>query len=148
MEWIREARVTYTGQRITAPKIRTPEDVAAWARRIVDDARECFCAVYLDGRNQPIAFQRVSVGTATASIVHPREVFQPAVIGGAVAVVLVHNHPSGDAAPSGEDRTVTRRLRDAGELLGVRVLDHVIVGRPDGPAPFYSFQEAGELASK
>jgi DNA repair protein RadC len=81
----------------------------------------------LDGRHRPIAYQVVSIGTATASLVHPREVFQAAIGAGAVALIVAHNHPSGDPSPSREDRDITERLLRAGELLGIRLLDSVVV---------------------
>jgi len=99
--------------------------------------RESFHVVLLDGRHRLIAVEAVSVGTLTASLVHPREVFREAIQRAAAAVLLVHNHPSGDPSPSHEDRAVTRRLESAGELLGIRVLDHVIVA--DGG--YFSFRE-------
>ena len=80
------------------------------------------------------------MGTLTASLVHPREVFRDAIRSAAAAIVLVHNHPSGDPSPSAEDRSVTERLRSAGALLGIRVLDHVIVA----DSGYFSFREAGE----
>jgi DNA repair protein RadC len=85
----------------------------------------------------------VSVGHQSASLVHPREVFGPAVREGAAVVLLVHNHPSGDPAPSAEDRELTRRLKSCGELLGMNVLDHVIVG--NGTGRWCSFRDVGEL---
>jgi len=84
---------------------------------------------------------RISEGSLNQSIVHPREVFSPAVRESAAAIILVHNHPSGDPAPSREDREITRRLKDAGELMGVKVLDHIIIG--DGA--FVSFSAQGML---
>src|SRR5574338_15618 len=93
---------------------------------IREDAREHFVALYLDGRHRPIAHQVVSVGTASASLVHPREVFQPAVLIGACALLVAHNHPSGDPTPSAEDREITRRLVDAGALLGIPLLDSLV----------------------
>ena len=105
------------------------------------DAREHFIVVCLDARNEAVAFQAVSVGTANSSIVHPREVFQLAVHVGAVQILLAHNHPSGDPSPSSKDREVTKRLVKAGEIMGIKILDHVISGR-DG---FYSFDEHGEI---
>ena len=86
-------------------------------------------ALYLDGRHRPIAHQVVSIGTASASLVHPREVFQPAILVGACAVIVAHNHPSGDPTPSAEDREITRRLAQAGALLGVSLLDSVVFTR-------------------
>ena len=88
---------------------------------------ERFLVLLLDGRHRVMRHELVSQGTLTASLVHPREVFRPALRDAAAAVVLVHNHPSGDPTPSAEDREVTSRLARAGELLGVRVLDHVVV---------------------
>ena len=81
----------------------------------------------LDGRHRVLGHEVVSQGTLTASLVHPREVFRPALRACAAALILVHNHPSGDPTPSAEDRDVTSRLARAGEILGVRVVDHVVV---------------------
>ncbi len=96
--------------------------------RLRDLRVERFLTLLLDGKHRVLREELVSQGTLTSSPVHPREVFGPAVRHGAAAVVLVHNHPSGDPAPSADDLAVTRRLVDAGDLLGIRVLDHVIVG--------------------
>jgi DNA repair protein RadC len=127
---IREAVVRYRGsRRRVAGAMRNPEDVARFVRGVIgNDAREHFVAILLDGRHRPIAYQVVSIGTATASLVHPREVFQPAVGLGACAIIVAHNHPSGDPTPSAEDRDVTRRLAQAGGLLGILLLDSVVVG--------------------
>jgi DNA repair protein RadC len=83
----------------------------------------------------------ISQGTLTASLVHPREVFRPALRDAAAALVLVHNHPSGDPTPSAEDREVTARLASAGEILGIRVLDHIVVAERG----YSSLREQGEL---
>ena len=106
-----------------------------------DSRKEYFLALLLDGKNRIIRRVQVSEGSLNQSIVHPREVFSPAVKESAAALILVHNHPTGDPAPSGEDIAVTRRLRDAGELMGIKVLDHIIVG--DGE--YVSFVERGLL---
>ena len=82
----------------------------------------------LDGKHSLLRCDRVSTGTLTSSIVHPREVFRPAIQAAAAAVICAHNHPSGDPEPSAEDVTVTRRLVEAGKLLGIPVLDHVVLG--------------------
>jgi hypothetical protein len=100
-------------------------------------SRERFAVVYLDTRNRPIAVHDAHVGTCDSSPVHPREVFGPALSLSATSIVVAHNHPSGDPTPSAEDRAVTARLRDAGELLGVRMLDHLVMG--DGR--YYSFAD-------
>ncbi len=142
---IREAVVRYRGsRRRVAEIIRSAADVARFIRGVVGgDAREHFVGLMLDGRHRPIAYQVVSVGTATASLVHPREVFQAAVSIGAVAVIVAHNHPSGDPSPSREDREITERLTRAGHLLGIRLLDSVVVAdsgfhsiREEDPAVF------------
>ena len=93
----------------------------------------------LDRKNKMIGVNTVSVGSLTASVVHPREVFKPAILGNAAAVICGHKHPSGDPQPSQEDRALTTRLVDAGKLLGIQVLDHVIVG--DGTAGYFSFAD-------
>lgn len=98
---------------------------------------EVFGLLLLNGKHVPFAWCVVSQGTLTGSLVHPREVFGPALRLGAAAVVVVHNHPSGDPTPSREDRDVTRRLDQAGELLGVPLLDHVVIGRPHGESWTY-----------
>lgn len=99
--------------------------------------REMFVAVLLDGKNQVIGFNVVSIGSLTAALVHPREVFKPAILANAAALILVHNHPSGDPEPSAEDRAITERLRQAADLIGIKIVDHVVVG--DGR--FTSFAE-------
>ena len=97
--------------------------------RLPQCEREQFFVLLLDGRNRLIAELRISEGTLTAALVHPREVFAAAIRLAAAALVLVHNHPSGDPTPSAEDAALTDRLRRAGDLLGIRVLDHVVVGQ-------------------
>ncbi len=121
--------------------IRSPEDIQRHFRsRLRGLRRESFHVLMLDGRHRLIRAEQVSIGTLTASLVHPREVFREAIRCAAAALVLVHNHPSGDPTPSAEDRSVTHRLREAGVLLGIRVLDHVIVTE----ASYFSFREADE----
>lgn len=90
--------------------------------------REQFLVCCLDAKNVSIGVNIVSIGSLTLSIVHPREVFKSAILLNACAILAVHNHPSGDPTPSPEDRTLTTRLREAGDLLGIRLLDHLILG--------------------
>jgi DNA repair protein RadC len=97
----------------------------------------------LNQRHHYLMHTEVSVGNQSASLVHPREVFGPAVREGAAVVLLVHNHPSGDPTPSLEDRTLTARLKECGALLGIEVLDHVIMG--NGTGRWFSFRDVGEL---
>ena len=109
--------------------------------RYRDRKKEYFLVLLLDGKNRVIREVQVSEGSLNQSIVHPREVFNPAVRESAAAIILVHNHPSGDPAPSREDLEITRRLREAGDLMGVKVLDHIIIG--DGA--FTSFVSQGYM---
>lgn len=124
------------------PAIKSPQDVAGLVMgemRHLD--REHFRAILLDAKNRALKVETVSVGTLNTSFIHPREVFKSAVKNSAAAIILVHNHPSGDPAPSEEDIRVTRRLVEAGLLLGIEVLDHVVIG--DGR--FVGFREKGLL---
>jgi DNA repair protein RadC len=123
-------------------RIHGPADVHGhFFERLRDCNSERFHALLLDGRHRVMGEVLVSQGTLTASLVHPREVFRAAIRRAAAALVLVHNHPSGDPAPSAEDRQVTDRLVKAGELLGIRILDHVVVAERG----YYSFSEQGGL---
>lgn len=120
-------------------RISSPEDVRQhFAPLLAEARRESFHVLLLDGRHRLMRVERISLGTLTASLVHPREVFREAIRRAAAALVLVHNHPSGDPAPSAEDRRVTRRLCDAGGLLGIPVVDHVVVAT----GGYFSFSES------
>ena len=107
-----------------------------------DLRRELFKVILLDAKHAVIREKTVSEGTLTSSLVHPREVFNEAVRESAAAVIFLHNHPSGDPKPSKEDRALTRRLQEAGDILGVQVLDHVIIG--DGR--YVSFADEGWMS--
>ncbi len=123
------------------PVISSPADVDRLLRgRIANLDRENFVVVLLNTKNEVIEAPVVSVGTLSASLVHPREVFKPAIRASAASVILAHNHPSGKVEPSREDRDVTSRLGEAAQVLGIEVLDHVIVG--DG---YCSMKEHGML---
>ena len=104
--------------------------------------REAFFIVLLDGKNRATGINLVSLGSLTAALVHPREVFKAAIAGSAAAVVLLHNHPSGDPSPSSEDLALTKRLCEVGDLVGIKVLDHIVLG--DGGA-FRSLADDGML---
>jgi DNA repair protein RadC len=136
------------GRRVAARRlqpgvaIRGPADVFAHFHPSLRlEPHEKFIVLLLDGRQRVLHEHVVSQGTLTASLVHPREVFRPALRESAAAMILVHNHPSGDPTPSCEDREVTRRLVRAGKLLGVRVLDHVVVAERG----YCSLNEEGDL---
>src|SRR5207244_1834813 len=111
----------------TSTPIRGPEDVLAQVRDLPRARREHFVVLLLNARHELQCRETVSIGSLNASIVHPREVFLPAILHSAASVVLVHNHPSGDPEPSEEDLSITRRLVQVGDLVGIGVLDHVIV---------------------
>ncbi|MBR3458418.1 MAG: DNA repair protein RadC, partial [Selenomonadaceae bacterium] len=120
--------------------IHGPEDVARYAiPRLRYESRENFCILLLNAKNHIIGFRKVSIGSLTASVVHPREVFEEAVLGHAAAIILLHNHPSGDPSPSREDIQVTERMIKAGEIMDIPVLDHVVIGR----FRFFSMKEKG-----
>jgi len=109
--------------------VRRPEDLHALLRReFAGLDRERFVALYLDTRHRVVAIDTVSIGSLNASLVHPREVFRAAVAMGAAAVIVAHNHPSGCSHPSGDDLDLTGRLDRCGELLGIALLDHLVVG--------------------
>jgi DNA repair protein RadC len=103
--------------------------------------KEHFLSLHLNSKNQLIREVLVSIGSLSTSVVHPREVFAPAVRDSTAALIFLHNHPSGDPAPSREDRECTQRLIHAGHILGIRVLDHIVLGHDD----YYSFADAGQM---
>ena len=119
------------------PLIRGPEQVYEHCRDIRSSNREHFVAFYLNSRHQILRREVISIGSLNASIVHPREVFRPAIVLCAAALVLAHNHPSGDTQPSEEDLAITRRLHEAGRLLGIELVDHVVVAE----SGYTSFRE-------
>lgn len=104
---------------------------------------ECLLALTLNTRMRVRGHYIVSIGSLCESVAHPREVFRAAVIGAAYAILLMHNHPSGDPAPSEADRRITRRFSEVGDLIQIKLIDHIIVG--DHQTPFFSFREAGLL---
>ena len=121
------------------PVISAPGDALSMLSDIKDQQREHFLCLYLNARNQVIHKEVVSIGSLSSAIVHPREVFRTAVAQAAASVILAHNHPSGDVSPSQDDINLTRRLVQAGEIMGIDVLDHLIIGSDD----FISLKERG-----
>lgn len=110
--------------------IHGPEDVARYMfPRIGREQKEHFIVILLNTKNHIIGYKVISVGSLTASVVHPREVFEVATKNHAASMIIGHNHPSGDPSPSREDIAITRRLVQAGEIMDIKVLDHIIVGR-------------------
>ena len=110
-------------------QIKTPADIRSACSDIANLAQEAFHALTLDAKNGLLNRHLITLGTANASLVHPREVFRPAITDGACAIALVHNHPSGDTTPSSEDLRTTSRLVAAGKVLDIAVVDHVIITR-------------------
>ena len=109
--------------------ILSPEDVWNELKDIRDNKKEHFVVFFLDSRNQEIKREIISVGTLNANLVHPREVFEPAIRCNAAQIIVAHNHPSGDTDPSPEDESITKRLAEAGRILGIEILDHIVVSK-------------------
>ena len=125
----------------TTTLVRDPASAHAVCADMGQLAQEGFAVLTLNTKNKLITRHLVTLGLADTAPVHPREVFRPAIQDSAAAVILCHNHPSGDPTPSAEDLRVTRQLIDAGKVIGIRVLDHVIIGR--GDTPHLSLREKG-----
>jgi hypothetical protein len=143
-----EAWLSFTRRMLAPTKrrpIEGPDGVLAYLGREKSLlACECFWVVMLDSRGRPVGRRQIARGTLTACLVHPREVFAPAIRARAASVVVVHNHPSGDPAPSEEDLQLTDRLREAGELLGIPLVDHIVLGR-DGHRSLGGSEESSRV---
>jgi DNA repair protein RadC len=146
-----EAKLVYSlislGEEV---QLDTPSKVADYLRSAFDEnpLQEAFYCVYLDRKNHPLGRQLITLGTATSTLVSPKEVFRGAIVAGAVAIIVAHNHPSRDPSPSSADVSATRQLREASRILDIQMLDHVVCGevKADPQARgFYSFREAGLL---
>ena len=138
----RLARERWVKQKIDSPELAN-ELVGPEMRRL---QKESLRVILLDTRYHLIRVEEISLGSINESIAHPRDVFRPAVISSAYAVVVVHNHPSGDPSPSQTDHSLTRRLAEAAELLQIKLLDHIIIGAQSDTSPgYFSFKEAGVL---
>jgi DNA repair protein RadC len=126
---VREVRLQYVGRprRLELPITYPVNAYRVFWKYMGSETVEVFGALALNGRHHPVQYYEVSRGTVTASLVHPREVFRPAIHMGAAAVMVAHNHPSGDSEPSTEDRSITKRLLDAGQLIGIPLLDHLVI---------------------
>ena len=134
---VRETIATLESRDMSGPNM-----VMQFMRTLKIDAdKEHFHALHISARNRLLSVDLVSVGTLTASLVHPRELFRKAIIAGCAGIVITHNHPSGDTRPSPEDRSTTRRIVQAGKILGIPVLDHVIWCE----SGYFSFKEDGAM---
>ena len=138
----RLAHETLSKQKLDSPEL-VSELVGQEMRRL---RTESLRVILLDTRYRLLHIEEISVGSLNESIAHPREIFRPAITYSAYAVIVVHNHPSGDASPSQTDHSLTRRLAEAAELLEIKLLDHIIIGAPsEGNPGYFSFKEAGVL---
>jgi len=141
--YLREVVVNYRGARRKAPVIKDSQSVVRFLKKtLIDNSREHFIVLYLDTVNQVIGFTVSAIGTQKSCPVNIGEIFQKAVLLGANSLIVAHNHPSGSTHPSKQDRAVTQRISDAGEILDIPLLDHIIFG---GKAHF-SFNETHLLS--
>ena len=135
---ISEAAAQYLDK---ATPLSSSTNVAEMFKFLAQETKEHFIALHLNSKNRLLCLEIVSVGSLNATVVHPREVYKSALLSSAAAIVFVHNHPSGDTTPSAEDHEITCRLQQASEILGIRLLDHVIIGTDC----HYSFADNGLL---
>lgn len=137
IKMVKESSLLYENR-----KVNSPCDAIELFRRFLSESdREQFLVCCLDTKNQPTYINLVSVGTLNSSLVHPREVFKAAILANSASIIVAHNHPSGDPTPSKEDINITIRLKEAGEIIGIDILDHVIIGENK----HISFKEKGIL---
>ena len=121
---VREGSIHYQTRRISSPK-----DAVGIGQQFLEDAdREQVIVCCLDTKNQPLSISVVSMGILNSSLIHPREIFKTAILTNAASIMLFHNHPSGDPEPSNEDLSITQRIKEAGVLMGIELLDHIIIG--------------------
>lgn len=140
--FIREVKINYRKTRKKPIQISEPQNVVDFIKGILpDNSREHCVALYLSGAQEIIYYSIVSTGTANMALLAPREIFQRAVSVGAISTLIAHNHPSGNVDPSEEDRRTTTRIKEAGDVLGIKLLDHIIVSDSD----FFSFKDKGYL---
>lgn len=126
---------------IKGPRINSPQDVYRLVEHLKDSDREQFLTICLDTRNNVLSIETTAIGTLTANLVHPREVFKTAVLQNAAGIIIVHNHPSGDPAPSDDDIKITKTIFEASKIMDIRLLDHLVVGN----GVFKSLKEMGKM---
>ena len=134
---VKESSFLYEERKVSSPETATK----LFGRFFEDLDREKFVVACLNTKNEVNCVEIISIGSLNASIVHPREVYKTAIISNAASIIVAHNHPSGHTQPSKEDINITKRLREAGELIGIPLIDHLIIGGEKT----YSFKESGEL---
>ena len=123
-------------------RVTSSREVYQMFKHLVSNPREVFLCLHLDSKNKIVCVDTVSQGSLNASIVHPRELFSSAILSASAALILVHQHPSGDPEPSREDIDLTSRLQDGAKLLGIRILDHIVIGE----GRYISFADRGLLS--
>lgn len=124
IKMVREGSILYESRNINSPEL-----AAELGRKFIENSdREELIVCCLDTKNQPLSISIASIGSLNSSIVHPREVFKVAVLSNAASIIVFHNHPSGDTSPSTEDISVTNRLKEAGNIIGIKLIDHIIIG--------------------
>lgn len=137
VELVKEKSLLYSNR-----KVRSPQDVAVLFREFLGEVdREYFLVMCLNTKNEPTHLNVCHIGSLNASIIHPREVLKPAILSNAASIMVCHNHPSGECTPSPEDIEVTERLKEASQIIGVELLDHIILGE----GCFLSLKEKGYL---
>ena len=125
-------------------RFSTPAEVYQAFKNLSESDKERFYSIHLDSKNKVLGVEMVSQGSLDSSPVHPREVYKSALLASAASVIFVHSHPSGDPEPSLSDREITKQLKEAGDLMGIEVLDHVIIGRDE----YYSFADKDEICTE
>lgn len=137
IKMIKESSVLYANR-----KIATPEDCAILVKHLLEDSdREKLVVCCLNTKNEPTSISTVSIGSLNSSIVHPREVFKTAILSNAASIIIAHNHPSSNPTPSKEDINITDRLKEAGKIIGIELIDHLIICKEN----FLSLKEKGYL---
>ena len=138
LKLVREGSILYQTRRISSPK-----DAVGIGQQFLEDAdREQVIVCCLDTKNQPLSISVVSMGILNSSLIHPREIFKTAILTNAASLILYHNHPSGETEPSTEDINITKRIKEAGVLMGIELIDHIIIG---SEGRFLSLKEEGLL---
>nr|WP_055668416.1 JAB domain-containing protein [Desnuesiella massiliensis] len=137
IKMVRESSILYKNR-----KVSSPSDAYELIKDFIENSdRELLIACCLDTKNQPTSINVVSVGTLNSSLVHPRELFKPAILSNSASLIVAHNHPSGYLEPSNEDINITNRIKECGKLLGIDIIDHIIIGDEN----FISLKEKGFL---
>jgi len=137
LKMVKESSITYSKRVISSP-VDSDELLRDF---IMDSDREQMVVCCLDTKNQPTSISVISIGSLNSAIVHPREVYKTAILSNASSIIIAHNHPSGNSEPSHEDIVLTNRLDEAGKIVGIKLLDHLVIGYNN----YYSFKEEGIL---